>query len=255
MTRALVRFALLAACPTLAAAPSQGDEPKAPRAVLEARGYVVPARPATVAPRTAGQVTQLLFEEGQKVKQGDILARLDETLAKVDLQRAEAKLEVARARRSLVIKGARPEEIAVAEADCKVAEAELHRAAYVLEGMTVRAPFDGTVLSRQVDIGSSINPTAPGAASYLCKLANLREMEVAVEVPEGDLGKIQRLQPCLVRADAFPNTTYKGAVVRVFPVADRAKATVAVRIRIDVPEKDDMLRPEMAAHVVFLAKE
>jgi HlyD family secretion protein len=323
MTRALFRFAFLAAW--LVLAPARADEPKPPRAVLEAKGYLVPARLAAVGPRSAGQVTQVLVEEGQKVKQGDVLAKLDDTLAKVDVQRAEAKLMVARARLALLkvgppaeevaaaraaveqaeaetklaqatlqrveklvadgsapptlldksradviaargrldkarsaldllTKERRPEEVAVAEAECKVAEADRHRAAYLLDGMTVRAPFDGTVLSRKVDVGSFINPALPGAAATVCEIANLREMEVEVDIAEGDLAKVQRLQPCLVRVDALPNVTYKGAVVRVLPIVNRAKGTVAVRVRIDVPEKDEMLRAGMSALVVLLAQ-
>ncbi len=326
MTRTLFPLGLFAAWLGVATPGTRADEPKAPRAVLEAKGYFVPARSAAISPRTAGQVTHVLFEEGQKVKQGDLLVRLDDTLARVDMQRAEAKLMVARARLGLLkagppgeevaaaravvaqaeaevklaettlqrleklvasgsapeallekgrmdltaargrvekarlelealSRGKRPEEIAVAEAVCKVAEADMHRAAYVLDGMTVRAPFDGTVLTKKVEAGSTVDPSSSAVAGWICELANLREMEVEVDVQERDLAKVHRLQQCLIRAEALPNVTYKGVVVRMLPVANRAKGSVPVRIRIELPANDEALRPDMSALVVFLAKE
>ena len=216
------------------------------------KGYFVPARWVAVGPRTRGQVTQILFEEGTKVKQGDVLARLDDTLAKIELQRAEAKLMVAKARLALLKAGppARlPEELAVAEAECRVAEADVHRAAYVLDGMTVRAVRGhGSHKTKQRRF-----QCRPGRQNL--RNGKLAEMEVEVSVQERDLRHVQRGQHCNVQAEAYPEVTYKGVVNRLQPVADLGKGAVVLRIRLEIPEKDDRLLPNMGAVVSFLAKE
>jgi multidrug efflux pump subunit AcrA (membrane-fusion protein) len=102
-------------------------------------------------------------------------------------------------------------------------------------------------------VGSRIDPGAPQLAASLCDLADLRALEVELWVQERDLAKIARGQPCQVRLEAFPQTTYPGRVARLLPVADRSRGAVGVRVRLEVPEKDELLRPEMAALVTITA--
>ncbi len=293
---------------------TRADEPK-DHPVLESKGYFIARSQAQVGPAIGGLVAELLIEEGQKVKKGEVLARLEDTLARQELRRAEAKLVVARARLALlkagsvkqdvaeiedrikiaedkaqffeaqilkatreaerikyrtdakemmalaqqwrvkletIKKGRPPEESAIAEAECQEAEAELNKARFLLDALLVRAPFEGTVLAVKVAVGTYVNPLAFGAPGYVCELANLHPLEVEVDVQERDLSRVFVGQRCQVRSEAFPKVVHQGKVIRLNPVANRAKGTVTVRIGLDIPAPDDSLRPDMAALVTFL---
>jgi multidrug resistance efflux pump len=309
-------------------APGRADDPKPGKAVLEMRGYVVPLRTVQVVPRVAGIVTDLNVEEGQVVKEGDVLARLDAREYEIEVKRAEIQFQVARLRYEEMRKGPRPEEVKQSEAKVRQAEAQLElrksdldrarrllgtnaiskedynqreglarvaevdlaaaktvhallregpqkekveaakaevqlaevdlaRAKLRLDGTALRAPISGIVLARRVEKGGFVNPRAFGltVGGSICDLADLNELEVDVAVAERDLGKVSLKQECEVRPDAFPKLVCKGMVARLAPVADRAKGTVGVRVRIAVPKSDRLLRPEMAVTVRFLAKE
>jgi RND family efflux transporter MFP subunit len=251
--RSVVAIGLLATSD----APSRrayADDPKT--VVLEMKGYFVPTHQAAVGPVTGGRVAEVLVREGQKVKQGDVLARLDETPARLDLQRAEARVATAKARLGLHRVAAKEEAAAraVAEAEVEEALAVLKKAAYVLDTLTVRAPFDGTVLAVRVEAGSYVNPLAFAAAGHVCEIAR-PGLEVEVDVGERDLFRVFPGQPCRIQSDANPKVVYQGKVVRLLPVANRAKGSVGVRVAVEIPGNDDSVRPEMAAVVSFLKKE
>jgi HlyD family secretion protein len=112
----------------------------------------------------------------------------------------------------------------------------------------------GTVLAKRAEVGTRIDPKAYQVSASLCDLANLRILDVEIWVPERDLAKVFQGQSCVIRMEAVPNATYKGHVVRLLPIADRAKGAVGVRVRLDVPEGDNRVRPELAAIVRFVAK-
>lgn len=234
---------------------ARADDPKAGRAVLEARGHLVPGARVTVGPKVAGQVAELLIEEGQRVKSGDLLARLDAAEYEAVLRLAQARLKLAEAELAKAREGAGKADRAVAEARVGVARAEVGLAQHRLDGTAVRAPIDGVVLTTRAGVGTRIDPRAAQAPAGLCDLADPRAMEVEVWVPERDLAKVARGQGCVVRVDALPNATYRGRVARVQPVADRARAAVAVRVRLEKAAAGEPLRPELTAVVQFVAQE
>lgn len=244
---------LLVISAVVAPTPVQADEPKAGRAVLESRGHLVPGSQVTVSPKVAGQVVELLFDEGQQVKAGDVLARLDPGEYAVTLRLARAKLKLAEAELAKAREGAGKDDRAIAEARVEVARAEVEQTQYQLDGTAVRAPIDGVVLAKRAGVGARLDLRA-GQAS-VCDLADLRSMEVEVLVPERDLAKVAKGQACVVQVDALPGETYRGRVARLQPVADRARGTVAVRVRLELPAANEVLRPELTAFVQFMARE
>jgi RND family efflux transporter MFP subunit len=230
-------------------------EPQAERAVLECRGYLVPATHITVTPKVAGQVVQLLIEEGKQVKAGDVLARLDAEEFKAVLLLARARLKLAEAELAKAKDGAGKADLAIAEAKVEVARAEVVVAQYHLDCTTVRAPINGIIIAKRAEVGTRLDPKAFQVSASLCDLADLRTMEVEVSIQERDLAKITKGQECVIRVDAFPNTTYRGRVHRLQPVADRARGAVGVRVRLETPAANEWLRPELSATVQFMNRE
>jgi HlyD family secretion protein len=236
-------------------APLRADEPKLAQVVLESKGYVLPASQVTVSPKVAGQVSQLLIEEGKRVKKGDVLARLDSAEHEAALRLARAELKLAEAGLAKAREGDGKADLAIAQAKVAVAQAQVAIADQRLDGTVIRAPINGTVLAKRAEIGTLINPKGYQTPSSLCDLADLRTMDVEVWVSEKDLAKVAKGQPCLIRLEAFPREVYRGRVDRLLPVADRARGAVAIRVRLEVPEGDERLRPELGAIVQIGAKE
>jgi HlyD family secretion protein len=225
------------------------DDPKAGQVLLEIRGHLVPANIVTVSPRSSGQVTQVNFEEGQQVRAGEMLARLDSLKYEAALDRAHAELKVAEAELAKVREaGVRPD-IQIAQAKVDVARAQVAQAKVNLEGTMITAPVDGTILTKRAGVGTLIDPQAARAATSLCDMADLRNMEVEIWVAERDLGRAAKGNACTIRVDALPNELYQGKIVRVMPVADKAKGAVGVRVRIDESEKGKFLMPGLSAIV------
>jgi HlyD family secretion protein len=238
----------------IASPPLGADEPNPGKVVLEAKGYVVPASQVTVSPSVSGHVIDILIEEGKRVKKGDILARLDPTAYDAALGVARAKLNMAEAALAKASEGSDKGNLSIARANVEVAQARLTVAKLGLNGTIIIAPIDGTILLKRAELGTLINPKAYQATGSLCDMADLRMVDVEVSVAERDISKITKGQPCLIRLEAFPGSTYRGQVGRLLPVADRAKGCVGVRVQIDVPENDEKLRPESGAIVQFLGK-
>jgi RND family efflux transporter MFP subunit len=249
MVLPLVLIAIVAPLPLWA------DEPKAERVVLECKGYLVPASQVTVSPKVAGQVVELLIDEGTRVKAGDVLARLDAEEYTADLRLAQARLKLAEAELAKARDVAGKADVAIAEAKVEVARAKLDRARYRMECTTVRAPIDGVVLARRAQVGTRIDPKAPQMPGSLCDLADLRTMDVEVWIQERDLTKIAHGQACVIQVDAIPNATYRGRVVGFQPVADRARGALAARVRLEPPKEAGRLLPELSALVQFIGKE
>jgi RND family efflux transporter MFP subunit len=221
---------------------------------LEIKGYIVPASQVTVSPKVAGQVVELRIEEGKQVKEGDVLARLDSAEHEAALQLARAELNLAEAGLAKAKEGASTADLAIFQAKVKVAQAQVAIAQYRLDETVIRAPVSGTVLVKRAEVGTRIDPKAFQLCASLCDLADLQTLDVEIWAPERDLVKFYPKQPCVIRTDAFPEAVYKGHVVRLLPLADRAKGAVGVRVRVDVPAGDDRLRPELGAVVQFQGK-
>ncbi len=217
---------------------------------LEAIGYIVPVRQATIGSKVGGQVIDMPITEGKKIKAGEVLARLESTKYKLALKHAQAKLELAKARYDK-IRGGTPPDLRIAEAEIVVAQTEVEQTKWHLDSTTIVAPFSGTIMTKRTEVGALVHPLGFQVSAAICELADLTELEVDVAIAERDIHKISKGQKCTIRAAAFPARLYQGEVARIMPAADRAKGAIPVRVRIILPANDDRLRPEMAAVVVF----
>ena len=145
--------------------------------------------------------------------------------------------------------------VAEAEAGVPVRSAARDRARATLEKTEVRAPFDGVVVLKDAEVGEVVSPNAVGAQSRgsVVTMVDFDSLEVQVEVPETSLSAVRLDAPTQIYVDAYPRTPYNGHVSRIWPTANRQKATVEVRVAIDDP--DERLRPEMGVRAVFVAEE
>lgn len=178
----------------------------------------------------------------------------DSTLSKYQAmdrrtQRLQSALE-------LLEKGPRIERINVARAQVAQAKAELAKAQWRLENCVIRAPISGTILIKNAEEGSLVNPVAMQGFYSLCEMADLSDLEVDLTIQERDISKIFKGQKCKVRAEAFSDRVYEGYVSRLMPTADRAKGAIPVRVKVAVPAEEEgvYLKPEMGALVSFLKK-
>jgi HlyD family secretion protein len=133
------------------------------------------------------------------------------------------------------------------------------KAKWQLDNCTIVAPLTGTILAKRAEIGNLVNPNAfatTGLPAGICDLADLADQEVDLSINELDIAKIFKGQQCVIRAEAYADRPYNGVVSRIMPTADRAKAAVSVRVKIDIPanEAGQFLRPDMGARVVFYKK-
>jgi RND family efflux transporter MFP subunit len=239
-------------------------------ALLTGGGYIVTKDQVIVSAEVAGRVTELNFDKGDRVKKGQWLAKLDDRDYRVallqsgaDRQKAEAELlladaQIKRARELLAKKFGSQETLDTAERTRAVAAAALAQARageaearLNLDRSVVKAPFDGTVLERLIQIGETARPGfgGEGVKVGVAKLADLKDLEVEVDITERDLAKIREGQRCLVVADAYPDRKYEGYVRLRSPEANRQKSIVQAKVKIDKP--DEYLRPEMNAQVTF----
>jgi RND family efflux transporter MFP subunit len=254
---------------------------------LNASGYVVAQRKSALASKVTGRLIWLGVEEGTSVRQGQIIARLENrdvsaskdqaeanvSVARYNLEHAHAELRDAAAsldrNKELLSRGviarqtydtvlARHEKAvagaAAAEAGSKAAAAALEGAAALLEYTLIRPPFDAVVLTKDADIGDIVTPlgAAANAKAAVVTIADMSSLEVEVDVSESSLGRIRLGQACEIQLDAVPEHRFPGEIHRIVPTADRSKATVMVKIRF--VEKDSRILPEMSAKVAFLSR-
>jgi RND family efflux transporter MFP subunit len=241
-------------------------------AVLTASGYVVARRKAAVASKGTGTLVFLGVEEGDRVKKGQIIARLDDSDVSATLQRARENLRIAEAdlndaKQSLERQRILLERDMVARAEYDVAEARYKRvvagidaakfavreAEVAVDNMRIVAPFDGTVLKKNADVGEIVAPLAGAASSKaaVVTIADMSSLEVEADVSEANITRVVPEQSCEIRLDAYPDRRYFGYVNKIVPTADRAKATVLVKIKFK--NYDNRVLPEMGAKITFLA--
>jgi len=256
--------------------------------VLIASGYVVAQRKADVASKATGRLIELLVVEGDVVKQGGMLARIENNDVEAALAQVKANLEQTRAAllqakaeeqdatsayqrsKSLVDAGSVSKAefdiaearykravagVKVAESNIKAAEATVRAAQVQVENTFIRAPFTGTVLTKNADVGEVVAPLGAGTNSKaaVVSMADMSSLEVEVDVSESQIEKVTVGQPCEISLDAYPGQRYRGAVAKIVPTADRSKATVLVKIRF--LDLDKRVLPEMSAKVAFLSRE
>jgi multidrug resistance efflux pump len=139
------------------------------------------------------------------------------------------------------------------------AKSEMIKARWQLDNCTIVAPVTGTILAKRAEVGNLVNPNAfanNGLPAGICDLADLADQEVDLSISELDIAKVFKGQYCDIRAEAYPDRPYKGYVSRIMPTGDRAKASVSVRVKIEIPadEVGQYLRPDMGARVTFYNK-
>jgi RND family efflux transporter MFP subunit len=257
-------------------------------AVFNASGYIVAQRKAAVASKMTGRLIALLVEEGNTVKKGQILARMenaDVTALKsqgaANLANARSMLKQATVERDnlaqeheryqrLIVGGnvsqseydmihtrflRSQEAVRGAEAAVEAAAAALSGAEANLDYTLIRAPFDGVVLTKNADVGDIVTPLSASATSKaaVVTLADMDSLQVEVDVSETSITLIKVGQPCDIQLDALPEKRFRGAVHAVVPTVDRAKATVLVKVRF--LDRDPRMLPDMSAKVSFLSRE
>ncbi|MGE4061834.1 MAG: efflux RND transporter periplasmic adaptor subunit [Rhodospirillaceae bacterium] len=256
--------------------------------LLDASGYVVARRKATVSAKTTGKVVEVLIEEGQRVEEGQVLARLDDSnvnarLAQVGAQVKQAQAALAAAtmahdnarplyerNRQLLESGAVSASmheqskaafdaavgaLAVARSTLEVARAAQTVAMRDHEDTIVRAPFTGVVTAKAAQPGEMVSPAAAAGGltrTGICTIVDMGSLEVQVDVSENFISRVSAGQAATIRLNAYPDLEIPGEIIAVIPTADRAKATVQVRVAIK-EKNDPRIIPEMGARVAFLS--
>lgn len=257
--------------------------------VLNASGYVTARRRATVSSKVTGKVVEVNVEEGMAVREGQVLARLDDSTARAALALAEAQLEAARravpevevrldearlvqARRERLAKDGlvTTAEIDAANAEVnslvariaaqrelvRVAEQQVALQRTALDDMVIRAPFSGVAISKDAQPGEMVSPVSAGGGftrTGICTIVDMQSLEVEVDVNESYINRVSSGQPVSAVLDAYPDWPIAARVITTVPAADRQKATVLVRIGFTA--LDPRILPDMGVKVTFLREE
>jgi RND family efflux transporter MFP subunit len=247
-----------------------------PGELLSGSGYVITrAKYITVGTKILGQIVDEPIEEGKHVKKGQLLAKIDDTDYKAQLEQAVADydLAVANARlgdaklaraQALFKRGYESQDdldvainaAAVAHAAIEKSKAEVDYAKFYLAQCRILAPIDGVVLQKYREAGATINYggdiQAGGGATDIAQLADTDDMRVEVDINESDISKVTLGMPAKIIPDAYQDQSFDAKVVKVYPEADRQKGTVKVEVRFTHPDMR-IIKPEMSAKVSFLA--
>ena len=257
--------------------------------VLDASGYVIARRQATVSSKVTGKVVELMIEEGMPVKHGQVLARLDDSNTRAQVLLSQSQLDAARAQlaeirvqlvesqrqlkrskelhdRQLVSDAAVENaqagvdglqaRLESAQENVKVAERNVGLYRQQVDDMIVRAPFDGVITVKNAQVGEMISPLSAGGAGTRTGIGTLVDMgslEIEVDVNENFINRVQSGQKVEGTLNAYPDWKIPCAVIAVIPTADRSKATVKVRIGIQT--KDARIIPDMGVRVSFLPED
>ncbi len=254
--------------------------------VLDAAGYITARRIATVSAQTLGLITEVYVEEGMVVEKGQVLAELDSAIPQANLRFAQAQvrasetrvasiranLEEAKrvlARREDLVKNefssvaqvtsaqasvaSLEANLATAIADIEVSRVEAQRQQELLDDHTIRAPFAGVVTVKNAQTGEIVAPSSAGGGftrTGICTIVDMASLEIEVDVQESFIGRVKPNQRVEAKLDAYPDWTIPASVIAIIPTADRAKATVRVRIRLE--SNDPRILPDMGVKVAFL---
>jgi RND family efflux transporter MFP subunit len=266
-----------------AVAPSAGSETGA---VLQATGYVTARRQATVSAQITGTLTAVLIEEGDHVQKGQVLARLDDSGYKAQLEAAKAQADSALAQvaqirtqltqgshdaarldalaaRGLVSKQAAEQartqvdslraQLNAQQQQAKAADAQAAVAQVNFDYCVVRAPFSGVVTTKDAQVGEILSPLSAGGGftrTGVGTIVDMDSLEIDVDVNEAYIGRIKPDMPADAVLDAYPDWKIPAHVVAIVPTADRGKATIKVRVALE--KKDARVVPDMGARVSFL---
>ncbi|HEX9252085.1 MAG TPA: efflux RND transporter periplasmic adaptor subunit [Ignavibacteriaceae bacterium] len=249
------------------------QKPGQSSASLTASGYVVAQRKAAIASKGTGRLIFLGVVEGDQVKKNQIIGRLEDNDIVAQLEQAKANLGLQEAglkdvqntlnrQKDLFSKGlSSQQEYDLAEANynktlasIEVAKAGIKAAEVALENTLIRAPFDGTVLTKNAEIGEIVAPFGGSTTSKtaVVTIADMKSLLVEADVSESNIEKIKPDQDCEIILDAYPEKSYQGYVFKIVPTADRSKATVLVKVGFK--NYDSRVLPEMSAKVNFFTQ-
>ena len=255
--------------------------------LLNATGYAVAQRKASLSSKASGRLEWLGVLEGSRVKQGELVARLENRDVSASLQQAEANLQLAQAnleqgkaeaqeaqrlfaRSQELLQqkfiAASSHDAAIArlarakaaisgyQAAIAAARANRQAAQVALDQTRILAPFDGMILTKNANVGDNITPFSSAADSKgaVVTIADMGTLEVEADVSEASLAKIKLNQPCEIQFDAYPDLRLAGVVARMVPTVDRAKATLLVKVKF--VDLDPRILPDMSAKVAFLSR-
>jgi RND family efflux transporter MFP subunit len=255
------------------------------KTLLNASGYVVARREATVSSKVTGKVMEVLIEEGVRVKEGQVLARLDSSNVKTSLDLAEAQLASAQSALAEIQVRLHAAEVelrrvtglatnhvasesdldrAAAEADSlrarleqqktEISVAERQQALWQqqMDDTVIRAPFAGIVVSKNAQPGEMISPISAGGGftrTGICTIVDMDSLEIEIDVSESYINRVRPGQPVEATLDAYPEWKIPCKVKAIIPTADRQKATVKVRVAFD--SLDPRILPQMGVKVAF----
>lgn len=258
------------------------------KTLLNATGYVVAEKKAAVASKGAGRLEYLAVEEGDEVKKGSIIARLENKDVSAALRRTEANCVTAgflynqakaefedamldyERKKKLAESGTIPSSIfdiasarldgakaalQSAESGITASVAAVSEAKEQFENTIILAPFNGTILTKNADVGEIVAPFASSANSRaaVVTMADMNSLIVEADVSENNINLVEIGQPCIITLDAYPESKYRGIVHKIVPTADRAKATILTKVAFI--DRDNKVLPEMSARVSFLKGE
>ncbi|MET0934486.1 MAG: efflux RND transporter periplasmic adaptor subunit [Luteibacter sp.] len=257
-------------------------------AVLQATGYVTARRQATVSAQITGTLTEVLIEEGDKVKKGQVLARLEDNALRASLDAARANAAAAHAnvaqnaaqfeqalrdatrQEALVGRGLVSKQLSeqartqadtfraqlnTARRQADAAEAQVGVGQVNLDYTVVRAPFDGVITDKAAQVGEIVSPLSAGGGftrTGVGTIVDMDSLEIDVDVNEAYIGRVQPDMPAEAVLDAYPDWKIPAHVIAIVPAADRGKATVKVRVALE--NKDGRIVPDMGVRVSFLER-
>jgi RND family efflux transporter MFP subunit len=257
---------------------------------VTANGYIVARTRAAVSAKIPGRIASLTVDGGSQVRRGEVIARLENADYAAAVAEAEANLASTRAQlteaaserdqsareahRVAQIHGEHPELISAQDSESAVSRAQqaaaragaaqaridaaaaaLRVAQATLENTYIRAPFTGTVLRKEAEVGEVVAPSVGGGLTRgaVVTMADLGSLEVEVDVNEAYIARVRHGQPARITLDAYQDTSFRGEVRQVVPTADRQRATVQVKVTI--ADRDPRILPEMGARVDFLVSD
>jgi RND family efflux transporter MFP subunit len=268
------------------AQPAPADIVIGPGSILDASGYIIARRQATVSSKITGKVVEVAIEEGQRVERGEIIARLDDAntraaVAQARAQRAQAEANLTAT--TVALQNAKPTfqrneqqfsravisaqtfdtakanydaartTLDVAARAVAVADATLAIAERNLEDTIVRAPFAGIVTVKAAQEGEMVSPISAGGGftrTGIGTIVDMQSLEIEVDVSENFINRVAADQPVTAKLNAYPDWDIPAHVIAIIPTADRAKATVKVRVGFE--GEDARILPEMGVRVSFL---
>lgn len=286
---AVAAFAFRNQKPVVEVALAQKSEAGGRAALLNASGYVTPRRRATIAAKITGRVTAVYFDEGTHVREGQLLATLDDSDARRALETAKADRNASQAsiadfevqlknaeivlRRAQELQkaGVQTQEaldnartaadslrakIELAKQQVISAEARINEAQQSVDNCTIRAPFEGIVVSKDAQVGEMVSPISAGGGftrTGIATVVDMNSLEIEVDVNEAYIARVVPAQQVTAILDAYPDWEIPSKVRTVIPTADRQKATV--KVRISFLKLDPRILPDMGIKVTFLGDE